>query len=187
MENYSAIKRINYYVHSMTIKNYHKNCPGSYSIKKKSTSKGYTWYDSIYIAEGGWVWPFSCAHVCVCVCVVTSVVSNSLQPYGLYSPPGSSVHGILRARILEWVAMPSNRGSFWLRDQTRVSYVSCIGRHVLCCCSVAKSENKNLSLWPQGLQYTRLPCPSLSPRVCSNSCPLSWWCYPTISSSAQAC
>ena len=34
-----------------------------------------------------------------------------------------------------------------------------------------------------GLQYTSLPLPSLSPRVCSNSCPLSWWCHPTISSS----
>ena len=38
------------------------------------------------------------------------------------------------------------------------------------------------SLWPRGSQH-RLPCPSLSPRVCSNSCPVSWWCYPTISSS----
>ena len=34
------------------------------------------------------------------------------------------------------------------------------------------------------LQHTSLPCPSLSPRVCSNSHPLSWWCYQTISSSA---
>ena len=39
------------------------------------------------------------------------------------------------------------------------------------------------SLWPHGLQHSRLPCPSPSPRVCSNSCPLSWWCHPTISSS----
>ena len=39
------------------------------------------------------------------------------------------------------------------------------------------------SLWPHGLQHTRLPCPLLSPGVCSNSCPLSWWCHPTISSS----
>ena len=39
------------------------------------------------------------------------------------------------------------------------------------------------SLQPHGLQHTRLPCPSLSPRVWSNSCPLSWWCHPTISSS----
>jgi len=34
------------------------------------------------------------------------------------SPPGSSVHGILQARILEWVAMPSSRGSSHPRDQT---------------------------------------------------------------------
>ena len=39
------------------------------------------------------------------------------------------------------------------------------------------------SLWPHGLQYSRLPCPSVSPGVCSNSCPLSQWCYVTISSS----
>ena len=39
------------------------------------------------------------------------------------------------------------------------------------------------SLWPHGLQHTRLPCPSLSPQICSNSCPLNWWCHPTISSS----
>ena len=40
------------------------------------------------------------------------------------------------------------------------------------------------SLWPHGLQHARIHCPSLSPRVCSNSCPLSQWCHPTISSSA---
>ena len=34
-----------------------------------------------------------------------------------------------------------------------------------------------------GLQHTRLSCPSLSPGVCPNSCPLNWWCHPTISSS----
>ena len=47
------------------------------------------------------------------------------------SPPGSSVHGILQASILEWVAMPSSRGSSRPRDQTQVSYVSCTGRWVL--------------------------------------------------------
>ena len=36
------------------------------------------------------------------------------------------------------------------------------------------------SLWLHGLQHARLPCPSPSPRVCSDSCPLSWWCHPTI-------
>ena len=39
------------------------------------------------------------------------------------------------------------------------------------------------SLWPHGLQHTRLPCPSTSPEVCSNSYLFSWWCHPTISSS----
>ena len=39
------------------------------------------------------------------------------------------------------------------------------------------------SLWLHGLLQARLPCPSLSPGVCANSCPLSQWCHPTISSS----
>ena len=39
------------------------------------------------------------------------------------------------------------------------------------------------SLQRHGLQHARLPSTSLSPRVCSNSCPLSWWCHPSISSS----
>ena len=40
------------------------------------------------------------------------------------------------------------------------------------------------SLQPHGLQHARLPCPSPAPRVCLNSCPLSGWCHPTISSFA---
>ena len=39
------------------------------------------------------------------------------------------------------------------------------------------------SLWPHGLQHTRLPCPSPTLGAYSNSCPSSWWCHPTISSS----
>ena len=39
------------------------------------------------------------------------------------SLPGSSVHGILQARILEWVAMPFSRGSFWHRKQTQVTWI----------------------------------------------------------------
>ena len=38
-------------------------------------------------------------------------------------------------------------------------------------------------LRPHGLQHARLPCPSPTPRACSNPCPSSWWCHPTISSS----
>ena len=47
------------------------------------------------------------------------------------SPPGSSVHGIFQARILEWVTISFSRGTSQHRDQTHVSHVSCIGRWVL--------------------------------------------------------
>ena len=47
-----------------------------------------------------------------------------------------------------------------------------------CCCSVMSD-----SLWPHGLQHTRLPCSSPTPGACSNSCSLSQWWHPTISSS----
>ena len=56
-------------------------------------------------------------HVCI---LSSSVVSDSVTPLDC-SPPGSSVHGILQARILEWVAVPSSRGSSWPRDPARVS------------------------------------------------------------------
>ena len=53
-----------------------------------------------------------------------------------------------------------------------------------------KKENESvshsvmsISLRPHGLQHARLPCPLLTPRACSNSCPLSQWCHATISSS----
>ena len=49
------------------------------------------------------------------------------------------------------------------------------------CCTVQFSHS--VMLWPHGLQHTRLPCPSPTPRACSNSCPSSQWCLPTISSS----
>jgi len=47
------------------------------------------------------------------------------------NPPVSSVHGILQARILKWIAMPSSKGSSQSRDQTHISYLSCTGRQVL--------------------------------------------------------
>ena len=51
-------------------------------------------------------------------------------------------------------------------------------RSVQFSCSVTSDP-----LQPHGLQHTRPPFSSPTPRVCSNSCPLSWWCHPTISSS----
>ena len=65
-----------------------------------------------------------------CVCSVAQSCPTLCNPKDC-NPPGSSVHGILQARILVWVAMPFSRGSSWPRDLTHVSYVSCIGRKIL--------------------------------------------------------
>ena len=76
----------------------------------------------------GWIHAILCSSflimssLCVCVCAHACVLS--CDPNGC-SPPGSSVHGVLQARILEQAATPSSRGSFQPRDRT---CVSCTGR-----------------------------------------------------------
>ena len=60
------------------------------------------------------------ARMCVLVAQSCPTLCNPMN----CSPPGSSVHGILQPRILEWVAMPSSRGSSWLRDRTWVSWLA---------------------------------------------------------------
>ena len=62
---------------------------------------------------------------CGGVCISCWVVSNSSHRMD-YSPPGSSVHGILQVRILEWVVIPFSKGSSWPRDQIQVSYITSI-------------------------------------------------------------
>ena len=57
-----------------------------------------------------------------------SFVSYSCNPIDC-TLPGSSVHGILQARILEWVAMPPSRGSSRPRNQTCIPYIFFIGTH----------------------------------------------------------
>ena len=59
----------------------------------------------------------SCAQSCLTLC----------DPMD-HSPPGSSVHGSLQARMLDWVAISSSRGSSWPRDR---AHVSCLGRRIL--------------------------------------------------------
>ena len=110
------------------------------------------------------------------------------------SSPGSSAYGIFQARIPEWVAMPSSRGSFWPRDQNCISYVSCIGRqfftasttqdnnvHFYLLCSAVQFSHSVVSdsLRSHGLQQARLPCLSPTRGAFPNSSPLSWWCHPT--------
>ena len=76
--------------------------------------------------------------------------------------------GLLILILLSTIELSDN---FVLRHYTNFS-----NTWDYCCCSVAKSC---LTLWPHELQHPRLPYPSLSPGVCSNSCPLNQWCQPT--------
>ena len=118
------------------------------------------------------------------------------------SLPGSSVYGISQARILECVFIPFSRGSFRSRDQTQVS-CSAGGFFIVWATKKAKQVTKGQivydltlmksfssvqfscsvmfdSLWPHGLQHTRLPCYSPTPGACSNSCPSSRWSHSII-------
>ena len=65
-----------------------------------------------------------CVCVCVCVCVLAAQSCLTLWDPMESSPPGSSIHGTLQARILEGVAIPFSRGSSWPRDWTWISCIS---------------------------------------------------------------
>ena len=86
--------------------------------------------------------------ICIplCCCLVAKLCPSVCDPMDC-RPPGSSVHGISQARILEWVTMSFSRGSSWPRDGT---HVFCIGRQILYCWatkealySSRKDENTN--------------------------------------------
>ena len=62
--------------------------------------------------------------MCVCVCVLFTQLRLTLCDPMNCSPPGSSVHGIFQARILEWVAIPFSRGFSQPRDQTHISHIA---------------------------------------------------------------
>ena len=64
-----------------------------------------------------------------------------------YSQPGSSVCGILQARILEWAAMPSSRRSYHPRVQTRISYISGTGRRALHCQTIYHLQVTYCPIW----------------------------------------
>ena len=108
-----------------------------------------------------------------------------------WSSSGLSLYGILQARILAWVAMPSSRRSFQPRDWTLVScvlywQVSSLppvapGKPMKCFSSVQFSYLVvSDSLWPHESQHARPPCPLPTPRVHSDSRPLSQWCHPAM-------
>ena len=122
--------------------------------------------------------------ICVCVCLVAQSCPALCNPTD-YS--GSSVHGILQARILEWVAVSFSRGSSQPRDQTQVS---CIAGRFFTVWATREAPSVQFShsvmsnsLRPHESQHTRPPCPSLTPGVHPDSRPSSQWYHPAISSS----
>ena len=123
-------------------------------------------------------------------CSVAQACATLHDPMDCGSP-GSSIHGIFQARILQWVTISFSRGSSWPRDPTEVSCSSCIVGGFF----ISEPPGKpwegvqfsrsvmSDSLRPHELQHARPPCLSPTPRVYSNPCPSSRWCHPTISSS----
>ena len=109
-----------------------------------------------------------------------------------WSPLDSSIHGILQVRIFEWFPLSYSRGSSWPRDWT---WISCIAGGFFTVWATRKAYYKAFNsvqfscsvesnfLRPHGLQHARPPCPSPTPRIYSDSSPLTQWCHPTISSS----
>ena len=117
-----------------------------------------------------------------CESVICSVMSDSLQPHGLYLP-GSSVHGILQAEILQWIAILFSRESSWPRIEPGFSALQVDSLPSEPPLSQFRRSVVSDSLRPHEPQHARPPCPSPTPGVHPNSCPLSRWCPPTISSS----
>ena len=93
-------------------------------------SRGSSWpwdWTRVFCIAGRFfmVWATREAHrMCLCVSVLVVQLCLTLCNSTDCSPSGSSVHGICQARILEWVAIPFSRGSFWLRDRTQVSCIA---------------------------------------------------------------
>ena len=71
-------------------------------------------------------WHIHTVEYCVCVlsCFSSVLILGDCMDY---RPPDSSVHGILQASLLGWVAISSSRGSSWSKDQNHIAYISCTG------------------------------------------------------------
>jgi len=87
-----------------------------------------------------------------------------------------------RKNFLKFIQDSSGEVALWPNSVTSSNNLAIGGifqiSSVQFSCSVV-----SVSLQPHGLQHVRFSCPSPTPGACSNSCPLSWWCHPTISSS----
>ena len=109
--------------------------------------------DSLPLSHRG-----SCVYICMCVCIYIY----------MYIYIYTHTHRILFSHKRErHLAVYNNMGGTW-------EYFSSVW---------FSNSVMSDSLWSHGLQHARLPCPSQTPGACSNSCPLSQWCHPNISSS----
>ena len=111
-------------------------------------------------------------------CLQSFPASGSFQMSQLFASGGQSI-GVYKELF---------KGSRTLRGECKSNHIAILDEG-----SVASYDDLLLlfshsvvpdSLQPHGLQHAKLPCPSPSPRLCSNSCPFSRWCYLTVSSSA---
>ena len=102
--------------------------PFQYSCLEGPMDRG-TWQDTVHrVAQN---WTQLSTYIQICSVQLLSHVQLSVTPWTVWSLPGSSVHGILQAWILEWVAISFSRGSSQPRDQTSISYITCIRWQVL--------------------------------------------------------
>ena len=88
------------------------------------------WHVAVHGVAKSWTWlrNWTGLKYSVCMCTKSFQLCLTLCDPMEYSPPRSSVHGILQAGILEWVVVPSSKGSSHARDQTHIYYGSCIFR-----------------------------------------------------------
>ena len=104
---------------------------------------------------------------------------------------GMSIHFSILAWRIPWTEEPGGLQSLGHRrvrydlaakQQQHYIYILFLGR--LCAALLLSCQVVSNSLWPHGPQHARPPCPSLSPGICSSSCPVSQWCCLTSLSSA---
>ena len=104
-----------------------------------------------------------CIHACICVSTISMCSVQSLSQVRFFATPWTAAH----QASLSITNSPSLLKLMSIKSDMCIQFS----------CSVVSEF-----LWPHGLQHARPPCPLPTPWVYPNSCPLSWWCHPTISS-----
>ena len=117
-----------------------------------------------------------CCHVLHLPCFIYTICLHYHLPYWSLTPWGKVLCLLLSRSSMVWRKSENLSKCFelhWIK-------LTCTGPRWWLLFRYSGVSNP---LQAPGLQQARLPCPSLSPGVCSNSCSLSWWCHPAISSS----